>query len=256
MKQAVEEFVYGDLKVSILPCLKDNYIFILEHSQLRGAVVVDPPESQGVMAFLRERSLSLAEIWITHHHHDHVGGVLALQLEESCGVRGSAQIPGRIPGLSIPVQGGSSWSLGSFMVEVLFLPGHTLDHIAYWVHSQDYSLLFSGDVLFGFGCGRVFEGTYEQMFASLEIIMSLPETTQIFCSHEYTENNLRFTESIMQNESITQRAQRVRQRRREDKPTVPLSLHEEKLTNLFLLTRNHQKPIAEFRRLRDERNSF
>ncbi|MEY4617763.1 MAG: hypothetical protein RJB66_2723 [Pseudomonadota bacterium] len=247
---------YGSLTVSLLPCLKDNYVFVLEEASTGAVIAVDPPNSETIRSYLDERHLALSEIWITHHHHDHVGGVLELQQHYSCKVRGSAEIPGRIPGLTHSVQKTGSWYIDDFQVCVLTLPGHTLDHIAYWLKNNHYSILFSGDVLFGFGCGRVFEGTYEQMIESLNKITSLPDATEVYCAHEYTESNLRFTESLCNDEDIRLRGEQVRDLRRSHQPTVPLSLSEEKRTNLFLRALTHSNAIAEFGRLRDLRNTF
>ena len=261
MENANYEFKFGGWTVYLLPCLLDNYIFVLHHEQIIKTIVVDPAESNVVRRFLQKKNFNLDEIWITHHHVDHIGGVVSLKDIYSCKVRGSVKIPGRIPEVDYSTESESHWSISEFEVSVLELPGHTHDHIAYWLKNEKYSLLFSGDVLFGLGCGRLFEGSYEQMFSSLKIIYSLPDNTQVFCTHEYTEQNLKFTQSLISihDEAIDQRAQMVEGRRKADLPTVPLSLLEEKQTNLFLrvfTSINSVDSYNEFRRLRELRNNF
>jgi len=257
------ERVYADIRIWLLPCLKDNYIFIIYFPEVSQTIVVDPAQSDIVIQFLESKGLELNEIWVTHHHSDHIGGVIDLKKYYNCEVRGAVSIPGRIPGVSIPVDGSSHWSLSEFEIKVLELPGHTLDHKAYWIHSSELnderkiSLLFSGDVLFGLGCGRLFEGSYDQMVASLQKVIQLPPYTQIFCSHEYTELNLSFTLSENANDSkILERQQRIQKLRLQGKPTVPLKLEEELETNLFLKVLESKDPLGAFTLLREKRNKY
>ncbi len=253
------EFKYevGPIGVWLIPCLKDNYIFVIHHSGVNKTIVVDPCESDKVREFLKNHSWNLDEVWITHHHNDHIGGVRELKELFSPLIRGSQQIPGRIPGVTTTMTASSHWNLGAFDISVLELPGHTHDHIAFWVRDQRHSLLFSGDVLFGLGCGRLFEGTYEEMFTSLEKVSSLPSTTKIFCSHEYTELNLEFSLQMAPDlMPLQMRAIEIRERRGQGIPTVPLTLSEELATNLFLRALKAPSPREEFQTLRDSRNKF
>lgn len=251
------ELHFSSLTVWLLPCLTDNYIFVFYNSENQTTVVVDPADGLIVEEFLKSKELKLNEIWVTHHHADHIGGVLYLKDQYSCEVRGSLRIKGRIPGVSIAVNEHSEWSFGYFKVSVLDLPGHTHDHIGYWMRDEKESLLFSGDVLFGLGCGRLFEGTYEQMMGSLKMIMELPTETQVFCAHEYTKRNLEFTlEQRPLDLKIEERKNRILHLLQHHQPTVPLTLKEEKETNLFLRAINSLNPLAEFRSLRDLRNHF
>lgn len=256
-EKEVFQYQFGSLKVSLLQCLQDNYVFVLQSSLGTSCVVVDPTESLLVDDFLIEQDASVEEIWITHHHHDHIGGVASLKEKYRCAVRGAQIVPGRLADVTQPIAEGASWSWAEYQVTVLALPGHTLDHMAYWLRSAEHSLLFSGDVLFGAGCGRVFEGTYEQMLESLQKIAQLPEHTQVFCSHEYTQKNLEFSLSVLPNDRLLKaRASQVEALRAQGKPTVPLLLSEEKQTNLFLRTLRFQNAITEFTKLRDWRNRY
>lgn len=251
------ELHFSSLIVWLLPCLTDNYIFVFYNSENKTTVVVDPADGLIVEQFLKNKSLKLDEIWVTHHHADHIGGVLDLKDHYSCEVRGSTQIKGRIPGVSIPTQQLPAWDFGHFKVSVLDLPGHTHDHIGYWMRDESNSLLFSGDVLFGLGCGRLFEGTYEQMVESLKKIMSLPGETKIFCSHEYTKNNLDFTLIQKPHDlKIEERKNKIINQLNHHIPTVPLTLKEEMETNLFLQSIQSENPLTEFRAIRELRNQF
>jgi hydroxyacylglutathione hydrolase len=253
----IKEMIIGNLQVWVLSCLEDNYVFVLHDSKTQTTVVVDPAEAQVVNKLLASRALNLSEIWITHHHADHVGGVSQLHQEHKAEVRGSLQIPGRIPCVTKAIDKASSWKFGEWTVSVLALPGHTLDHVGYWLSREQDSLLFSGDVLFGMGCGRIFEGTNEQMLESLTQIANLPDCTQVFCSHEYTERNLEFhLQQEPVNDATIMRRDRVRTLRRQRLPTVPLALQEEKETNLFLRVLREKSPLEMFRALREARNHF
>lgn len=263
MNLDVTELVYANLKIWLLPCLKDNYIFIIYFPSVSQTIVVDPAQSDIVIQFLESKGLRLNEVWVTHHHPDHIGGVIDLKNYYNCAVRGAISIPGRIPGVSLPMDGNSHWSLSSFEIKVLELPGHTFDHRAYWIYSSQpkddrkISLLFSGDVLFGLGCGRIFEGSHDQMVASLQKVIQLPSYTQIFCSHEYTELNLSFTLVEGANDSkILERQQRIQKLSLQGRPTVPLSLQEELETNLFLKALESNDPLETFTSLREKRNKF
>lgn len=223
-------------EISCIPAFKDNYIWLLRQDQR--AFVVDPGDAAPVEAQLDALELQLAGILITHHHADHQGGVADLTSRWSCPVfaPGNESITGRTVALS-----GGEWIdvLGT-PVEVLAMPGHTLGHLAY----RAPDVLFCGDVLFGAGCGRLFEGTAAQMRASLDMIAALPDKTQIYCAHEYTLMNLPFALAVEPgNPRVHERLQQVKERRSVNLPTVPLSLAEEKATNPFL--RCHESAVIE-----------
>ncbi len=164
-------------KVHLVPCLTDNYIFILEHLESREAVAIDPAISAEVVEFLNERGLTLKEILITHHHWDHVGGIEELCRRLDLKVIGNKNDAKRIPKLNVPIEPETKFKWHGIEVETLFLNGHTSQHIAYFFPRE--KLLFSGDVIFSLGCGRLFEGTPAEMFHSLSKIRSLPEETSL-----------------------------------------------------------------------------
>ncbi|HSG23119.1 MAG TPA: hydroxyacylglutathione hydrolase [Azonexus sp.] len=214
-------------KISLIPAFKDNYIWLL--TQGSRAFVVDPGDAAPVLARLEADGLRLEGILITHHHADHQGGVAELKARYQTEVFA----PGKesITGCTHPLSGGESIEVLGQTVEVMAVPGHTLGHLAY--HAP--GALFCGDTLFGAGCGRLFEGTPTQMSASLDSIANLPEDTQIYCAHEYTEVNLRFALSVEpENQSLQQRTLKVAALRAAGLPSVPLTLAEEKATNPFL----------------------
>ena len=213
-----------------IPAFKDNYIWLLRKGA--SAVVVDPGEAAGVLAVLARERLTLSSILVTHHHHDHQGGVAdLLSRYPSAEVFGPAVES--ITGLTRPLRGGETIAPVGLGVEfqVLAVPGHTLGHLAYYCPDA----LFCGDTLFGAGCGRLFEGTPAQMFDSLERLAALPGQTAVYCAHEYTELNLRFALTIEPgNRRLQQRAEEVAALRAQGDATVPSTLALEKATNPFL----------------------
>ena len=216
-------------KICPLKAFRDNYIWVI-HGQ-RHAVVVDPGDAGVVRAFLREHELTLAAILVTHHHHDHVDGVMELVRHQTVPVFGPALEA--IPGVTHPVRGGATLHLPelSLSLTVLDIPGHTAGHVAYVGHD----VLFCGDTLFGCGCGRLFEGTAAQMFDSLNRLAALPTDTKVYCAHEYTLGNLAFALTVEPDNVLLQaRAQRDRARVGLGEPSLPSTLALEMDTNPFL----------------------
>ena len=217
------------LDVVPVSAFKDNYVWTLRNAT--HAAVVDPGEAAPVLDYLRREKLALAAILATHHHPDHVGGIAELLRSYRVPVYGPRHEP--IATLSHPVSEGDKVTLAELGVSfsVLDIPGHTRAHIAYY----GAGALFCGDTLFACGCGRVFEGTPEQMYASLEKLRALPDDTKVYCGHEYTLANIGFAKGVEpQNTALAAREQRDRQLRAAGKPTVPSTLREEKATNPFL----------------------
>jgi hydroxyacylglutathione hydrolase len=213
--------------VSFIPAFKDNYIWLLTRG--KRAFVVDPGDAAPVQARLLADGLTLEGILITHHHADHQGGVAELKARWPVAV----YAPGieSITGCTHPLSGGEHLEILGTPVDVLAVPGHTLGHLAYYAAGR----LFCGDTLFGAGCGRLFEGTPEQMSASLDRLAALPDDTLVYCAHEYTEMNLRFALAVEpDNPAIRERAARVAALRAANRPSVPSTLGEEKATNPFL----------------------
>ena len=214
-------------EISFIPAFKDNYIWLLTAG--KRAVVVDPGDAAPVQARLEAEGLSLEGILITHHHADHQGGVAELAARWAVTVHapGNESITGR----THPLFGGEVIEVLGQPVNVLAVPGHTLGHLAYYTDGA----LFCGDTVFGAGCGRLFEGTPAQMSASLDRIADLPDSTRIYCAHEYTEMNLRFALAVEpESEAVQSRIAEVAILRGEGKPSIPSTLGVEKQTNPFL----------------------
>lgn len=222
-----------DLEVTLIPALTDNYIYVVHDPAANVTAVVDPAEAEPVRTALEAAGRGLDMILVTHHHGDHVGGVAALKQAYGATVVGPGRDTKPIPAVDRTVGGGDSIDVGSRTVRVFDVPGHTKGHIAYWFETGD--ALFSGDSLFSLGCGRVFEGTMAQMWASLQTLRGLPDTTRVYCGHEYTKSNAAFARSVdPNNAALDERAAEVDSLRDAGKPTLPSLLGREKRTNPFL----------------------
>ena len=219
--------------VHLFPCLKDNY-GVLIHDDVAGVTAsIDAPDAGAVRAALAEKGWLLTHILATHHHNDHVGGIPELKTETGCKVIGPRAEESRIPGLDVAVGEGDAYRVGTLEVKVLDTPGHTAGHVTYWI--PEVKTAFTGDTLFAMGCGRVFEGTPEMMWHSLQKIMRLPKDTIIYCGHEYTLANARFGLTIEPgNENLKARLAAVEALRAQGLPTLPTRLDIELETNVFL----------------------
>jgi hydroxyacylglutathione hydrolase len=224
------------MRVQIIPCLSDNYAYLLVCEETNDAVIVDACEPGPVLAALRGAGVRLAGIWSTHHHHDHVGGNEAVRAEYGVEIYGHASDRGRLPGQTRFLESGGSWSLGRLSVQVQHIPGHTMGAIAYVVKDPSgTSAVFTGDTLFVAGCGRLFEGTPRHMHASLSWLAALDPETLVYSGHEYTENNLRFAQFVEPgNADVTAAIARAKATRAEGRPTVPSTMGQEKRINPFL----------------------
>jgi hydroxyacylglutathione hydrolase len=215
-----------------IPAFSDNYLWLFNEPGSHLAWVVDPGDAAAVIAALAEHHLMLAGILVTHHHGDHVGGIADLLKHSPVPVYGPSHSPASAL-FSQTVKQGEHLQLGHFSWEVMAVPGHTLEHIAYY--SAEAGVLFCGDTLFSAGCGRLFEGTAEQMFHSLQQFAALPDATQVCCAHEYTLSNLRFAVAAEpDNTVIRQHQQHCLQLREQQQPTLPSSIGLEKQINPFL----------------------
>lgn len=219
------------MKIGQIPLLRDNYGYLLVCEKTKQAAMIDPSEAEPVLRRIESEQVTLKAILNTHHHRDHTGGNEGILAKHKAEIYGHKSDNGRIPGLTHGVDDGDEVKIGELRGKVLFIPGHTTGHVAYLFENN----LFCGDTLFTAGCGRLFEGTPEQMQASLKKLMALPDNTKVYCGHEYTESNLRFAMSVEpKNPKLAARFERVQGLRARGTPTVPSSLEEEKQTNPFL----------------------
>jgi hydroxyacylglutathione hydrolase len=221
------------LVVHQFPCLQDNYGYLVHCKLSDYTACIDTPDVAAIEQALEEKGWTLSHILNTHHHPDHAGGNLELKEKTGCKIVGPAHDAARIPGIDILVDEAHPFRFGTNEVEVLNTPGHTTGHIVY--RFRTHNMAFVGDTLFSMGCGRLFEGTPEQMWNSLQKIMQWPDHTLLYCAHEYTQNNARFALTVEpDNLELQSRAMRVNELRSAGEPTVPTSLKIEKLTNPFL----------------------
>ena len=226
-----------NLIINQIPVLKDNFIYLAHDPESGETVAVDPAVAPPVLDVLNENGWNLSQIWNTHHHNDHTGGNLELKQATGCSIVGAAADASRIPGIEIQLAEGDLISIGRHQAKIFEVSGHTIGHIAYWIENDH--VLFSGDTLFSSGCGRLFEGTPEQMWASLLKLRNLPDETNVFCGHEYTVANVKFALTIEpENDALKRRASQVSFLRKDGKSTVPSNLGDEKRFNPFLRADN------------------
>ncbi|SJM89418.1 Hydroxyacylglutathione hydrolase [Crenothrix polyspora] len=251
------------LEILQLPILQDNYIYLIHDSESGETAAVDPGLAQPVLDVLSQKNWQLNYIFNTHHHWDHIDGNLELKHKTGCKIIAGQGDSHRIPGIDSGVNDGDTLSLGKHPISIMATPGHTLHHIVYYFPEEQR--LFCGDTLFVMGCGRLFEGSAEQMWQSLQKLKALPPATQIYCTHEYTQNNGKFALTVEpDNMPLQQKMRAVNQLRTNNQPTVPSTIEEELATNPFFRENSRSlqtiigminKPpvqvFAEIRRLKD-----
>lgn len=224
------------LEIVTIPCRTDNYAFVLRDANTKRAALIDAPEAAPIQAALSDRGWGLDEIWITHHHDDHTAGLAELKDQYGTIVVGAAADAHRLPPLDVAVRDGDTHMFGNHAVDVMDVSGHTVGHIAF--HVPNAGAAFTADSLMACGCGRVFEGTPEQMWASLSKLAALPPMTLICSGHEYTAANAKFAQTIEpDNPDLMSRIRTISQTRAEGRPTVPATLDLELKTNPFLRAR-------------------
>lgn len=220
-------------EIRLFPCLSDNYGVLLHDPASGATAAIDAPEAGPVEAALTAAGWRLSDILVTHHHHDHVGGIAALKARHGARVVAPRDEAAKIPAVDATVADGDTVSVGTLTARAIATPGHTLGQINYFF--PEAKLLFAGDTLFSIGCGRVIEGTPEMMWQSLKTLRELPDDTAVYCGHEYTAANIRFALTIEPgNAALKARADEVQRQRAEGKPTIPTLMGEEKRANVFL----------------------
>jgi len=239
----------SNLQYHLFPALSDNYGVLMHCPETGQTASIDAPEAAAVEKALADTGWQLTHILITHHHHDHVGGVLELRNKWNCAVVGSGEEPNALPGLTDTVAPGGTYDFAGHIAQIIATPGHTLGHITW--HFADDGVAFAGDTLFTLGCGRVFEGTMEQMWSSLQVFEAMPPETIVYSGHEYTAANAEFALSIEpDNAALRARAQKISELRAAGKPTVPTTIADEMQTNPFLRAGSAAR-FAEVRRAKD-----
>ena len=239
------------MKIEIIPCLKDNYSYLIIDQSKNDACVIDPSESEPIIKYLDKNKLNLKFILNTHHHYDHVGGNNLLKKKYNAKIVGYRNDKKRIPDIDILVDDEQIWKNENFEAKIMHIPGHTIGHICF--HFYKDKIIFTGDTLFSLGCGRIFEGTYSQMFNSLNKFKKLPLDTQIFCGHEYTMQNSKFCLTYdSKNKKLKKKIVEIKKKLINNLPTIPSTIKEELECNIFLRSDN----LESFSKLRDLKDNF
>ena len=239
------------MNVEIIKCLKDNYSYLVIDEKNQSACVIDPSEAKPIINFIEKNKIHLKFILNTHHHYDHVGGNKELKKKYNAKVVGFVNDKHRIPEIDICLKDRDVWKNNNFEFKIFHIPGHTLGHVCFNFFKE--KLLFTGDTLFSLGCGRIFEGTYEQMFNSIKLLKSFDLKTKIYCGHEYTLKNSDFC--LMhdkKNLKLKEKILLIKEKLNKNLPTVPSTLKEELETNIFLKCDS----IESFSKLRNLKDNF
>jgi hydroxyacylglutathione hydrolase len=239
----------SDMEIVAVPAFADNYLWLVHDEESGETAVVDPGDAAPVLAEAQRRGWTVNQVWNTHWHPDHTGGNAAIKGATGASISGPAS--DRIPGRDVAISEGHEVRLGAHVGRVIEVPGHTLDHIA--LIFDDDRVAFVGDTLFAMGCGRLFEGTAEQMYRSLQRLSTLPGETRLYCAHEYTLANARFAAHAEPgNQAVAARLGRVERMREQGQITIPTTVAEERETNPFVRSTN----VDEFARRRTAKDSF
>ena len=239
------------MKIQIIPCLKDNYSYLIIDEKNNVACVVDPSEAKPIIKYLENTQIELKFILNTHHHYDHVGGNKELKKKYGATVIGYKGDKERIPEIDILLSDQETWIFKNFEAKIIHIPGHTLGHICFYFYKNDS--VFTGDTLFSLGCGRIFEGTYEQMFGSLMKLKKLPKNTKIFCGHEYTLQNSKFCLTHdKNNQNLKTKIDDIKAKLKAGLSTIPSTIKDELECNIFLRSHN----VETFSKLRDLKDNF
>ena len=239
------------MRVEVIPCLQDNYSYLIIDKSNNSACVVDPSEARPIINFVEKENINLKYILNTHHHFDHVGGNKNLKKKYNSVVIGYKDDANRIPEIDILLEDNQIWKADNFEAKIMHIPGHTTGHICY--HFFKEKLIFTGDTLFSLGCGKLFEGTYQDMFSSLKKIKKLSQDTKIYCGHEYTLQNSKFCiEYDPENTKLKNKITEIKKKLENNLPTIPSTLKDENECNIFL----RAKDVESFSKLRDLKDNF
>ena len=239
------------MKVEIIKCLQDNYSYLIINEKNQNACVIDPSEAEPIINLVEKKNINLKFILNTHHHYDHIGGNNELKKKYGAKIVGFKNDKNRIPDIDILVVNNQTWSNENFEAKIIHIPGHTSGHICFYF-SKD-KIAFTGDTLFSLGCGRIFEGTYEQMFDSLNKLKKLPRDTKIYCGHEYTlKNSIFCSHHEKNNKNLEKKIFEIEYKLKNNLPTVPSTIEEELACNIFLRAKN----LEDFSKLRDLKDNF
>ena len=253
------------LNIDIICCLQDNYSFVIHETKSNTIAVIDPSDYEPIDKFIKKKYQKIDYIFNTHHHFDHTGGNINLKKKYNSKIVGSKIDEKRIPGLDIQLSHNEIFKLGSVKLKIFLIPGHTKGHICFYAENE--KVIFTGDTLFSLGCGRVFEGTYQQMLSSLNLIKKLPEDTLVYCGHEYTQKNLDFCLKYEVNNNILQNKKEwIASQVNHKKPTIPTTIAEELSSNIFLrcnvaevkksLKMENSTELEVFKKLRELKDNF
>jgi hydroxyacylglutathione hydrolase len=239
------------MKIQIIPCLQDNYSYLIIDEKKNIACVIDPSEAKPIIQYLDNNKIKLKFILNTHHHYDHVGGNQKLKEKYGASIIGYKGDKERIPGIDILVSDQETWIHKNFEVKIIHIPGHTLGHVCFYFHKDES--VFTGDTLFSLGCGKIFEGTYTQMFDSLMKLKELPKNTKVFCGHEYTLQNSKFCIVHDQNnKNLKIKINDIKIKLKAGLPTIPSTIKDELECNIFLRSNN----VETFSKLRNLKDNF
>ena len=239
------------MKVEIVKCLKDNYSYVIIDEKYNHACVVDPSEAEPIINFLENKNIKLKFVLNTHHHYDHVGGNNDLKKKYKIKIIGYKNDKKRIPNIDILLENNEIWKSENFEAKIIHIPGHTSGHICFYFIRE--KIAFTGDTLFSLGCGRIFEGTYEQMYSSLNKLKKLPPSTKIYCGHEYTlKNSLFCSKHDKYNKNLEKKIYEINNKLKKNLPTIPSTIEEELACNIFLRAKN----LEDFSKLRDLKGNF
>ena len=236
--------------VETIRCLEDNFSYILI-DQNKNACVIDPSESDQIINFVEKNNIKIKYILNTHHHFDHIGGNKEIKKKYNAKIVAYKNDLHRIPDVDISLKNNQIWTAENFKSKIIHIPGHTTGHICFFFENE--KIAFTGDTLFSLGCGRIFEGTYEEMFISLKKLKELPKETKIYCGHEYTLKNSEFCLKYdKNNKRLQKKITEIKNKVNNNIPTVPSTIEDEIACNIFL----RAKTLGEFSKLRDLKDNF